>query len=282
MKTCILAIQRNERDIFEWIDYHLYKIGFDHIFIMDTNDDSTPLVVYNDKVTILHMSFYNVPTGTYWSHTQRKMYNDQIARLCDDGYEWCAIIDIDEYFDFKGRTVKEYIKDVSSKGYDHIEFRWENYTDNGQVFNSKANVNSSYCEKCEQGPGWMNNLFNWGKSLFRLDYGMTSIVHWMNDHTYPDGKQMVRHHESIDVAVVRHYRTKCLNDFLDKVTFRMFDKSEVNNQLGGLVNSYFYYNKPNVITVNSFAKLAEMKGIQLTKEDLLKLEELRKNIVDIS
>lgn len=275
VKTCILAIQRNERDIFEWIDYHLYKVGFDHIFIIDTNDLETPLVVHNDRVTVVHKDF-NLPECVHYSKFQALMYDEQISRLCHEGYEWCAIIDIDEYIDVKNETLQEYINRLIEQRIDHSELMWENYTDNGLLFNSKANVDSSYSQKIETTSGFHDNEFNWGKSIFRLDYGMTSAIHAMNDHVYPDGKHIAYIVEDRSVAVVRHYRTKCLSDFLDKIAFRKFKQSETSARLGGVVNTYIYYNGVNKDVISNFAVLADMKGITLSPRDLQKLDELKK------
>ena len=78
MKTCILAIQRYEniKDIEEWIDYHI-NLGFDHIFLMDNNDEKDALDIKFEYLTII--PYYGQRNdGTDWIW-QREAYNFGIA-----------------------------------------------------------------------------------------------------------------------------------------------------------------------------------------------------------
>lgn len=56
MKTSICCIVKNEQPyIYEWVDYHLNKVGIDHIYIYeDYGSDSHKALLesFGDKITI--------------------------------------------------------------------------------------------------------------------------------------------------------------------------------------------------------------------------------------
>lgn len=277
IKTCILCIQRYEKDILDWVDYHLYKLGFDHIFIIDTNDPGDELVIYNKQVTVIHKEMPPV-THIGWGKQQMQLVNSEIDNIYNLGYHWCALIDIDEYLDFYGRTVKEYVLDKEEEGSNAVEISWITYSDNGLLFNDKAGVINIYKDETERKRGkWCDDEFSWGKTIFKLDTGIRckQEIHWISNHTYSDGTPIKRKHESIDVAFVRHYRTKSLNDYLSKVAYRKLRQSCLNYYQGGIVNVYYMFNKPTKESLENFEILAEMKGIRLNPKEKETLEKLK-------
>lgn len=276
MKTAILALQRYEKDIYEWIDYHLYKIGFDHIFILDDNDDEDPLVVYNDRVTVYKV---NLNCNAFYTARQLDLYNEHFDKIYELGYDWLAVIDIDEYLDFYGKTVQEYISyRYENEGYNTIEIPWVMYSDNNILINEKQQPISTYKNETNRKRiEWNRDIFSWGKTIFKLDDGirMSEQPHWINDHEYSNGEATKRLHENENIAKVRHYITKSLNDYLDKVKYKKLRNVPQTLVGKGIVNTYFMYNKLSLKKIEAFETLAKLKDIELTsqeKQDLLNLK----------
>lgn len=276
MKTAILALQRYEKDIYEWIDYHLYKIGFDHIFILDDNNDEDPLVIYNDRVSVRKV---NLNCNAFYTKRQLDLYNENFDEIHELGYDWLAVIDIDEYLDFNGKTVQEYIKyRYEDEGYNAIEIPWIMYSDDNILINEKQQIMHAYTsETNRKRTNWNSDMFSWGKTLFKLDKGirMDEQPHWINNHTYPNDEETKRLHENQNIAKIRHYVTKSLNDYLNKVKYRKF-RNVFQTQVGkGIVNTYFIYNELSLKKLEAFEILANLKNIELTsqeKQDILNLK----------
>jgi hypothetical protein len=140
-KCGIVAIAKNEEKyIKDWALYH-FKLGFDEIFVIDNND------LDNDNqikvITELQKSNYKIypvdargrekleslgfQEGTYFKTYQyiKKNHKD---------IEWIAFIDLDEYFDFDGLTVKEFVNQDKFKMADLIHINWKLYGDNEQIY----------------------------------------------------------------------------------------------------------------------------------------------------
>ena len=137
MKTCILALQRYERlgDIDEWIKYHL-NIKFDKIFILDNNDEDTPLI-YDDPCVEIIPYYGQRNDGTDWKW-QREAYNygfEYIRSNYPNEYDWISIIDIDEFIKLLTCSdIKEFIqKELIDKNHDSLALKWELYDDNNSV-----------------------------------------------------------------------------------------------------------------------------------------------------
>lgn len=92
--VCAVAKYENAY-INEWVEYHI-KLGIDTIYLYDNNDSDTPYVgdfigeQYRDKVVIIDRRDENLRTK------QQVVYNDWL-RNYQDGWDFCAFIDIDEF-----------------------------------------------------------------------------------------------------------------------------------------------------------------------------------------
>lgn len=278
MKTAILALQRHEKDIYEWIDYHLYKIGFDHIFILDDNNDDDPLVIHNDRVTVYKV---DLNCNAFYTARQLDLYNERFDEIYNLGYDWLAVIDIDEYLDFYGKSVQEYIVDKQNEGYNAIEIPWVLYSDNDIIVNDKQGVFNVYTSETATKRGqWNTNFFSWGKTLFKLDKGikMTDQPHWIDNHIYSNNELTKRLHEDQNIAKIRHYITKSLDDYLNKVNYRKYRNVWQTYRNDGIINMFFIYNKATLKKIEAFKELAKLKDIELTQQELQDLEN-HKNIL---
>ena len=100
----ICCCAKNEQHyISEWVDYHL-KLGFDHIYIYNNDDDQSILQKIfdnNNKVSLIDYS------------SKKEIQKKYIADFYVCGsFEWCAFIDCDEFITLNGYdNIKDYINE---------------------------------------------------------------------------------------------------------------------------------------------------------------------------
>ena len=266
--TCVLlALARDEgRFMDEWINYHL-SIGFDHIHICDNNDKNNSIKINNSRVTVHDFTWVDFKSNGYnWPKLQTQIYN----KILDDLYktsDYCAICDLDEFFDFKGLNVKEFInKFILEKEYTVAEIAWEVYTDNNLIYTPNIPVQEAYTEICEKMPfNWCKNECSWGKSIFKLNKGIKTTPHW------PEPPSMINfksHHVDKTIACVKHYRTKSLEDYLThKVKNQNFAFAPAAG--GNIIMAYFSFNEvtlDKLIFILDYFKTNDIKFTHNDKE----------------
>ena len=136
MKSCIVAMAKNEElYLKDWITYHK-NLGFDQIFIVDNNDEGNnshlnicqPLNVYVIDIRGReNAKNYGNQQGIYAT-----MYNYIKDNFPD--MEWICYIDIDEYVNLDGKFVNEFLEQEKFKDADIIHLNWKCYGDNDLVY----------------------------------------------------------------------------------------------------------------------------------------------------
>ena len=136
MNYAIVAIAKNEEKyLYDWVRYH-YNLGFDGFFICDNNDIGID-TQFNEINRISNL--YNIQifdyrgrdaliNAGYQSGIYYIMY-DYIRKVFPE-CKWVAFIDIDEYFDFDGYKVGEFLHQQKFKQADIIHVNWKCYGDN--------------------------------------------------------------------------------------------------------------------------------------------------------
>lgn len=288
MKTCILAIQRYEniKDIEEWLMYH-FSIGFDHIFLLDNNDENDMLKLQYDNLTILPANDIKVEVGD--STWQCKAYNrgfDYIRGL--NIYDWIAVIDIDEFIELKrDRNIQDFIKyECINPGYNNIELKWKLFTDNNILYHKPefdGNIQKTYTEYISPSPN--DNDYNFyvhdsptmwyftkfiGKLLPELNY--TISPHYPDKKLYEANVYKWRLcHENI--AVLKHYKYKSLEDFISgKCKYRSYIKS-INGSTWKYTRTYFSDNLVNINKIFHFALFDFKYDLNMIEWDIEYLHE---------
>ena len=137
----IVAIAKNEEKyIADWAIYH-FNLGFDKIFVIDNNDldnDNqmkviTSLQQNNRQIYPVNARGRDKLEELGW---QVGAYHSTYNYIKENHKEikWLAFIDLDEYFDFDGLTVKEFLNQDKFKDTDLIHVNWKLYGDNDKVY----------------------------------------------------------------------------------------------------------------------------------------------------
>lgn len=246
-------MQRYESDIFEWIDYNLNKLKFDHIFIIDNNDDDNPLVVYDERITII--PFHN-DTNNIFGPKHNYLLSTTINKHIKPDYDYVGVCDIDEYFYFNEKNVHEYIDSLEQQGFNAAYILWESYQSGKKPFNNTGMVFNYYKDKSKQQfEGKVNDdEYSYGKSIFKLnkDYYIFTSSHY----TLSGNEYLITKIEDINEACCRHYRIKSMFDYFIKYKYRSFEIAPIyKNNCENLWEVYKMYNNVDESDKQQFDKI---------------------------
>lgn len=109
MKSCIVAIAKDEASyLAEWASYHL-ALGFDRIFLYDNDSSDNPKLVLEPFLEFVEI--INWPTVDGIS-PQLSAYNNPSLKL-RDRYDFAAFIDIDEFITLRDHSnITDYLAGI--------------------------------------------------------------------------------------------------------------------------------------------------------------------------
>lgn len=258
MKVCLLAIAKNEdKYIDEWVNYHL-SLGFDDIYILDNNDVGNELNIKKKHLFIIPyngISFRDPGEGypnKQMDIKQGEAYNYALKSIKKKGYTHLMVLDIDEFLELKDcDNVKDFIHkymELSDKPICGIV--WEVYDDNDIIYEKdcKESVIETYTRiQTKMEPYVYNkNQVSYVKSLIELH----KDTYYKSPH-FPDG--YIENNISPNIAVVRHYRTKCLETFIRNKIIK--NKSNLYDFGKNVFKFYFSINKINTEKIKAFIKI---------------------------
>lgn len=231
MKFCILTIIKNEHQYLdEWIKYHL-DLGIDHIFIFEDIDSDSHKEIcdkYGDKVSldsvtsilddksrieakeVKELNRYSV------QHMYFRNGMNMLKRLYSDKYDWCFMIDNDEFITLENENDK--LEDVLSlyDKYDAFVMSWKWYGANGHITKPlNKGVLESYPKEAEgKRPNQVKTCYkiNSFKSEFLYTHHHpTDICNWCNTDYAKFYKT-----PTFSKIYIRHYITKSWEEYVWK------------------------------------------------------------------
>ena len=233
MKLCILTVIKNEHPYLdEWIKYHL-DLGIDHIFILeDIDSDSHKEITkkYGHKVSLDSVSLVLDETELKEAKEVKALNKYSVQHIYfRDGlnylqrnytglYDWCFVIDNDEFIAFENKN--DTLKDIVNlyKDYDAFVMSWKCYGANGHVSRPACNsVIEAYPKEAE---GRVSNevktktcynLKKFRKSFLYTHHHPTEMCNWCNtdykkDYAIP----------TYNKIYIKHYITKSWEEYVWK------------------------------------------------------------------
>lgn len=267
LTSCVLCIAKyEERYINEWITYHL-SIGFDHIFVLDNNPFGKELSLKYDNVTVIP---YNGVEFTVFNVDQCKAYNYAMKYICELDFDLVAVIDVDEFITFEGKSFDSIKKGFSKGEYNHVGLKWRIYTDNGYVYSNECddtdNVLKTYTEPI---PAILekNNEVECclTKPMFTIkDFNRFSI----DPHYVIVENEKYRCFERND-AYIKHYRTKNLETYIrEKIMLRNGVIAPFTCRGERIVEGYFKFNNINKRKTDAFIDICVKNDYLLSPYDI--------------
>lgn len=261
MKAICCIAKNEELYINDWIKYHI-ELGFDRIYIYDNNDIDKPLT--KDKIDYLYADKVTIIDYRGLKQVQLKAYQDFFKNECFK-YEWCAVIDCDEFISIKDKSLDAYLNQYSD--IDIIKLCWRVYTDDNKITDDLSipvyerfftTTNNQIYKSC---PGFMikcilntsrKQKYDWSHSCHRpVEYSFKQIL---SDGTFI--KEMHAYvSEFTDDAIIKHYMTKSLDEFLNQ----KFNRTDARWNIVEGLSYYFRVNEKTEEKINYLKN----KGIEV-------------------
>ena len=245
----LCAIGRRENQYApEWVA-HYRALGFDHIYIYDNNHDGEERFedVLGDFVAEGFVTIVDFRNRAE-ERTQHDAYNDCYSRF-GSKHAWMAFFDLDEFLVFaNGSKGKNFLQAFLQErtAYNCILINWMNMTDSGLVRNDHRPLMERFTEAMQLDRTGIGGDFpenNHVKCIVRC--GLNGLEFIRNPHvpTTPtlsccnaNGeavRQKPRIHYSHDVACIKHFTTKTIEEWLTNkmqkgaagITYDVFLKS---------------------------------------------------------
>ena len=234
VKSAVLAVARMENPyLVEWVTYHL-NLGFNHVFVCDNNfEGEEDISSFLDE----HLETFLRERVTVFNHhndatVYRQMrYYSNYVRMYKDEYDWIACIDVDEFVTFAGDSGFNNVNDFLSQDiFDNagqILLNWMMYGDNNLLeADTTTGVQERFTKPAVLNCGQNDNPNRHVKSIVNCRM-LTSPPVFTNPHCMrcansvrPNGVKCENtpfHIPDFSVAYIRHYYTKTMTEFLNKV-----------------------------------------------------------------
>ena len=239
MTSCILTVIKNEQEYLdEWISYHL-NLGIDHIFIFEDIDSDSHKEIcdkYNDVILnsislILNNDELNkikdIKSKGIQNHNENPQYiyiknGLQYLKLLKK-YDWCFVIDNDEFITFEKENDK--LEDILElyKKYDAFILQWKCYGANGLIHKpdySNKGIIETYTKEITghiptSTPQSLSktcyNLNTYQENYFLYTHQPSKYCNFCRTNFSKDRNTPV-----YDKIFIRHYITKSLEEYLWK------------------------------------------------------------------
>jgi hypothetical protein len=228
----------------EFIEYYL-KLGVDHIFIYDDNQNNTEKIIdavykkFIINVTVYEAKKFNIENQSFaFTECYKNNYNK---------FDWFLMLDIDEFLFIVNNTLKGYLTNKRFNKCDFIKINWVYATDNDLIYYDPRPVFERFK------PPYIKSEFV--KSIVRGDLSKTIFYPNKSSHV-PDANVIscnsigtimtkynpfnVRPHE-YRYGALKHFATKSAEEFVGKI------KKGTNRNLYqepvGRLRVYFRINK---------------------------------------
>lgn len=118
-----------------------FNIGIEHIYLYDNDFDDYKdpgpdmREILSDYIAAGKITYVDYKNKAF-NCTQLKAYNECISEAIDDGYDWLAYIDIDEFITLnadKYKCISDMLDQEKFRDADVVMMNWMVYGDNGLV-----------------------------------------------------------------------------------------------------------------------------------------------------
>lgn len=257
IKVCLCTMGKEENLYAkEFIEYYI-KLGFDHLFIYDNNDENTEKISdvledkYKDRVTIYEGYKINITN-------QQQAFTD-CYKNNKLNYDWILMVDMDEFLYIFNDTLKIYLSNTKFKECDFIRYHWALASDNNLIHYDSRSLFERF-----KGPYVISGIFKTmvKKNISNLSYNIHSPKIYPEDKTFCDneGNKLTKK-EYLDVsdktinikkAYIIHFRFKSTEEFIKKLKrgYNNWLGSEKNKFFKEIIDWYFWVNKITLEKIN--------------------------------
>ena len=252
------VIKDEQQYLEEWLQYHL-NLGTEKIFVYEDVFSSSHKEIcdkFPDRVICTSvLSLYSEKeyekiqslkknnrafAGFQLQYLYKALDYIQSLNIAD----WVFYLDADEFLTLKSKrsTLNSVFKNFNS--YDIVVLQWMNYNANGHIHRPQTSVLDSYKTECQLCVGKTMspkassklafNMHNWNSNTIKTNHHIPKQAKWCKTNLSTNIEDVV-----YDKIYVRHYITKSLEEFCEKIYSRG-QIIHVHN-----LNNFFLFN-PNI------------------------------------
>lgn len=235
--SCILTVIKDEQEYLdEWIKYHL-DLGVDHIFIFEDIDSTSHIEIcsrYNRRVTLDSVLSILDKKGrdkafelklTKKSNAQDLYFKNGLKYIKEkfkNVYDWCFVIDVDEYITLEKENTK--LIDVFGlfDKYDAFVMQWKCYGANGYINKPDYSVNGIVGTYTKKSDYIGHSVLEWTtKTCYKLSAFKEN--YFIGNHQPSDDCKWCRTNFTknrkspiYNTIYIRHYITKSWEEYIQK------------------------------------------------------------------
>ena len=230
MNTCICTIIKNEREYLEdWLKYNI-GLGITKIYIIEDEGSESHKDITDKypEVEILDIKYDEEKAKKNFhrvrqSYFQTEMFN-YIKSL--NIYDWCFIIDIDEYITLtEDISLQDFLSEYSE--YSELMLYWKNYGASGHITKPDYSKVNSYREYYTKPCGYSNMDLKYsyfmkkGINLHKIspNYKVNMHYHSMATYIKTDFQKGI-HTPCFKRAYLAHYITRSWEEYIWKLLKR--------------------------------------------------------------
>ena len=244
----------------EFVDYY-YKLGIDHIFIYDDNEDGTEKM--SDALDNKHKKFITINKAKLFHINNQSTAFSNCYKSNIDKFDWFLMVDMDEFLFIVNNTLKGYLTNKEFDKCDFIKFHWVITTDNDLVYYDKRPLFERFK------PPYIKTQFI--KSIIRGN--ISDLKYWVHSPFISPKRNITCNNEgkriyykrmnfetlypiNINKAYIIHFRYKSTEEFVNKLKrgYSNWFGNRLKNFLLGNIKSYLKINKPTSEKINLIEK----------------------------
>ena len=253
VKVSLCVACKNENNYIREFIWHYKQLGFDHIFIIDNNDNEYLEDVINDYIELNYVTIID------WRGRTSPQYDGYtyVYKKFGDDYDWMAFFDCDELLQLNdgSKNIQEFLLQYKFEKYNLINVFWQTYGDEGLI----TVENNDYSMKDRfKTPIFTHTIEDYQpKSIIKTKLPIEYIgdAHVGNQEDFikrcnSDGDEIVICKSggsrclpiSLQSAQLNHYRTKTLEEYVTCRYQRSNYPWNCNEKLKN-INFFFLFNE---------------------------------------
>ena len=234
-KVCLCAIGKKENLYAkEFVDYYK-SLGYNHIFIYDNNDkdDEKFEEVLNEEisknfVTIIDYRGYRGKKN----RPQFDAYYDCYEKNSKE-YDWLSFYDFDEFLYLKNhKNIQEFLDDSKFSHCINIKINWVLYSDNDLIYYENKPVQERFITALfnDSDNKHIKSMVrghlkeNYWKNMRQPHCSYNNLINCDPTGIIIDSKSPFNTPQNYDVAFIKHYATKTVEEFIGKIKRGRSDK----------------------------------------------------------
>ena len=247
---CVIGKKENSY-AHEFVIYYK-KLGYNHIFIYDNNDinDEKFEDIFSKELSENFISIINY-RGYRGKRNKPQFdaYYDCYQRN-HEKYDWLSFFDFDEFLVLKNNSnIQQFLNQKKFDICDNIKINWMIYSDNDLIYYEDKPVQERFTTPLP------NNILN--KHIKSTIRGHLKINYWknmLNPHSSivnvsccsPNGTKIdynspYNYHPNHDIAFIKHYETKTIEEYILKVKRGRSDiYIKINDEIWKNKFNYFF------------------------------------------